>query len=170
MDSFTQKINNIFYKYLSEKPEDMTSKMNFREDIKVGESGEEYIKHFLIDKGYKFISENKDYRYDLLMSFNKREITYEIKTDVFVSPEKDAGNLVVEFESRGKPSGISVTEAEYYVYYMPKLNEVWNIKMDKLKKLINSNSFKEVVGGDKGSDTKMYLINRNKHKKHFKVH
>jgi len=170
MDDFTQKINNIFYKYLSEKPEDMTSSMNFREDIKVGESGEEYIKHFLIDKGYKFISENKDYRYDLLMSFNEREITYEIKTDVFVSPEKDTGNLVVEFESRGKPSGISVTEAEYYVYYMPKLKEIWNIKMNLLKALIKDNNFREVSGGDELSNTKMYLISRNFYKNYFKIY
>ena len=104
------------------------------------------------------------------MSFNGREVTYEVKTDVFVSPKKDSGNLVVEFESRGKPSGINVTEADYYVYYMPKLNEVWNIKMDDLKNLIDNNNFKKVSGGDVGSDTKMYLIRRSFYKKHFKVY
>ena len=34
----------------------------------------------------------------------------------------------------------------------------------------NSNNFKEVIGGDKGSNTKMYLINRNKYKNNFKVY
>lgn len=143
---------------------------NFEEDIVAGEQGEGFIKEFMINKGYKFISDNKDNKYDLLMSFKNRKIKYEIKTDILLSPKNDTGNIVVEFESRSKPSGISVTEAEFYVYYIPKLNEVWNIKMDKLKNLINSNNFKEVVGGDEGSNTKMYLINRNKHKKHFKVH
>ena len=86
------------------------------------------------------------------------------------SIEITSWNLVVEFESRGKPSGISVTEADFYVYFMPKLNEVWNIKMDELKKLIKSNNFKKVSGGDEGSETKMYLIKRNLYKKYFKIH
>jgi len=148
----------------------MVSKLNFKDDVKVGESGEEYIKNFLKNKGYKFISENKDYRYDLLMSFNDVKITYEVKTDVFVSPKKDTGNLVVEFECRGKPSGLSVTEADYYVYYMPKLKEIWNIKINDLKALIQDNDFRKVSGGDVGSETKMYLIKREVYKNYFKIH
>jgi len=170
MESFQQKISQKFSKYLSETPCDVKSEKNFKKDINIGEDGEDFIKHFLIDKGYEFISENKDYRYDLLMSYKEREVTYEIKTDVYVSPKKDTGNLVVEYESRGKGSGISVTEADYYVYYMPKLNEIWNISMQDLKQLISDNNFKKVVGGDEGSDTKMYLIKRAKYKKYFKVY
>lgn len=170
MESFQQKISQKFSKYLSETPCDVKSEKNFKKDINIGEDGEGFIKHFLIDKGYEFISENKDYRYDLLMSYKEREVTYEIKTDVYVSPEKDTGNLVVEYESRGKDSGINVTEADYYVYYMPKLNEIWNISMQDLRQLISDNNFKKVVGGDEGSDTKMYLIKRAKYKKYFKVY
>ena len=170
MNNFTQKINKIFSKHLSEEPGNMVSKMNFEDDLVVGESGEEYIKNFLINKGYSFISDNKDYRYDLLMSFNAINITYEVKTDVFVSSKKDTGNLVVEFESRGKPSGISVTEGDYYVYYMPKLNEIWNIKMSELKALIEDNEFRKVSGGDEGSNTKMYLIKRELYKNYFKIY
>lgn len=170
MESFHQKISQKFSKHLSETPHDVKSEKNFKKDINIGEDGEGFIKHFLIDKGYKFISENKDYRYDLLMSYKDKKVTYEIKTDVYVSPEKDTGNLVVEYESRGKDSGVSVTEADYYVYYMPKLNEIWNISMQDLRKLIIDNDFKKVVGGDVGSNTKMYLIKRAKYKKHFKVY
>tara|TARA_Y100000389_G_C17414440_1_gene492855 strand:+ start:1036 stop:1545 length:510 start_codon:yes stop_codon:yes gene_type:complete len=150
--------------------DNIESQKNFSKDIDIGESGEGFIKEFLINKGYNFISDNKDYRYDLLMSYGEANFTYEIKTDVYISPKKDTGNLVVEFESRGKPSGISVTEADFYVYFMPKMKEIWNIKMDKLKDLIKSNNFKEVSGGDKGSDTKMYLIKRSTYKEYFKVH
>ena len=146
------------------------SQKNFSKDIDIGEDGEDFIKKFLINKGYNFISDNKDYRYDLLMYYKDKNYTYEIKTDVYVSPGKDTGNLVVEFESRGKPSGISVTEADFYVYFMPKLNEVWNIRVDELKKLIKSNNFKKVSGGDEGSETKMYLIKRNLYKNHFRIH
>jgi len=143
---------------------------DFKKDIVVGEHGEEFIKEFMIGKGYEYISDNKNKKYDLLMSYDNKEIKYEIKTDVYVSPDYDTGNIVVEFESRGNPSGISVTEADYYVYFMPKLNEIWNIKMDKLRSLIKTNNFREVSGGDDGSNTKMYLIKREEYKEHFKIH
>jgi hypothetical protein len=143
---------------------------NFREDIILGEEGEVFIKNFLISKDFKFISENKDEKFDLLMSYNGRPIKYEIKTDVLLSKEKDTGNLVVEFESRGKPSGISVTQADYFVYFIPKLKEIWNIKVENLKNIINNNKLKKVSGGDLDSNTKMYLINRNKFSKNFKIH
>lgn len=149
---------------------EIVGKYNFNEDLGTGVSGEELIKNFLISKGFKFINENHDNKYDLLMSYNDLEIKYEVKTDVFLSRENDTGNLVVEFESRNKPSGISVTEANYYVYFIPKLNEIWNIKMEKLKELIESESFRVASGGDKGSNTKMHLIPRNKYKKHFRIY
>jgi len=143
---------------------------NFKKDILIGEEGEEFIKQFLINKGFNFISDNKNNEYDLVMSYDNRQFKYEIKTDILLSKEKDTGNLVVEFESRGKPSGISVTKADYYVYFMPKLSEIWNIRMDKLKDLIQNNNFRKVTGGDAGSFTKMYLINRQKFKEYFIVH
>ncbi len=146
------------------------SNFEFKQDINIGEDGEEVIKQLLLSKGFKFIKENKDYKYDLLMSYNNRDITFEIKTDVYVDHNNDTGNLVVEYECRNKPSGISVTQADYYVYYMPKLNEVWNIKMDNLKSLITKENFYSTTGGDKGSNTKMYLIKRADYKSFFRVH
>jgi hypothetical protein len=143
---------------------------NFKKDIILGEEGEEFIKEFLIKKGFVFISDNKNNNFDLIMSYKDREFKYEIKTDVLLSKENDTGNLVVEFESRNKPSGISITKADYFVYFIPKLGEIWNIRVDKLKKLINKNNFKKVVGGDVGSNTKMYLIKRENFKNHFIVH
>jgi hypothetical protein len=143
---------------------------NFQKDIVLGEEGEVFIKNFLISKDFKFISENKDEKFDLLMSYNGRLIKYEIKTDVLLSKEKDTGNLVIEFESRGKPSGISVTQADYFVYFIPKLKEIWNIKVENLKNIINNNKLKKVSGGDLESNTKMYLMNRNKFRKNFKIH
>jgi hypothetical protein len=143
---------------------------NFKKDIILGEEGEEFIKEFLIKKDFVFISDNKNNNFDLIMSYEGREFKYEIKTDVLISKENDTGNLVVEFESRNKPSGISITKADYFVYFIPKLGEIWNIRVDKLKELINKNNFKKVIGGDVGSNTKMYLIKREKFKNHFIVH
>lgn len=170
MQKIHKKISEKFSEYLSEVPRDIVGTYNFKNDIKTGEQGEEFIKYYLISKGFKFIKKNYDNKYDLLMSYNDKQYSYEVKTDVLISKIRDTGNLVVEFESRNKPSGISVCEAQFYVYYIPKLNEIWNIKIKDLKKLIFSENFKVVSGGDKNSNTKMYLINRRKYKKHFNVY
>jgi hypothetical protein len=96
--------------------------------------------------------------------------TFEVKTDVYCLPHSDTNNLFVEFECRGKDSGINVTEADYYVNYYPYLKEAWFIKTDKLKNLINSNEFEvKEFSGDAGSNTKGYVIPRYKFKPHFKV-
>lgn len=150
---------------------------NFVEDITQGEKGELIIREYLELNGYKFISDNKDYRYDLEMTLpvNKDgslvEITtFEVKTDVYCLPHSDTNNLFVEFECRGKDSGINVTEADYYVNYYPYLHEAWFIKTSKLKKLINNNSFEvKEFSGDANSNTKGYIIPRYKFKPYFKV-
>lgn len=170
MQKIHKKISKKFAEYLSEVPKDIVGNYNFKIDIKTGEQGEDFIKNFLISKGFKFISKNNNYKYDLLMSYNDVNYTYEIKTDVLLSDKKDTGNIVVEFESRNKPSGVSTSQADYYVYYIPAFKEVWNIKMDALKRLISSENFRIVSGGDKKSNTKMYLINRNKYKKYFNIY
>lgn len=49
--------------------------------------------------------------------FNNKKI--EVKTD-FMAHE--TGNIAIEYESRGKPSGIAVTEADFYAYCLPRSN------------------------------------------------
>ena len=134
---------------------------NFKEDIVIGESGEATITQDLESMGAKFISDNKDYRYDILMETRRGKLKYEIKTDVYCTPIKDTGNMFIEFECRGKESGINVTEADWFVMYYQYLGEAWYIKTPDLLKLINENNFRVTeFSGDKGSNTKGYLIKR----------
>lgn len=144
--------------------------LNFRQDLKLGNEGEEIVTNFLKLKGLKYIESNNDNKFDLKMSNNGNEITYEIKTDVKCAPLFDTGNIFIEFESRGKPSGIQVTEAEWFVTYFKYLNELWFIKSDKLKELIKNNDFPIFKdAGDIGSATHGYLIKRKQFKKYFYV-
>jgi hypothetical protein len=82
------------------------------------------------------------------------EFKAEVKAD-FRSAE--TGNAAVEFESRGKPSGITVTQADYWV--MNFSGEWYSIRVEKLLELIGQRKFfREVSGGDRGSNTKMFLF------------
>jgi len=158
---------------------------NFNDDITVGEKGEEVIKSILEKKGLKFISDNKDSKYDLKMELNSKIITFEVKTDVWCVPgryldmpfgriwveSKDSGNLFIEFESWNRPAGIDVTNAQVFIYYFPYFNEYWTIKTSDLKRLITNNKFRQTkLSGDEGSNTRGYLIPREKYKTYFKVH
>ena len=146
----------------------MQGEYNFKKDVLKGEDGEDIIKDYLINYGFEFLSKNKDYRYDLKMLYKDKEITYEVKTDIY---PRDTGNIVIEFESRGKPSGISVTEADYFITYFLHFGEIWNIESSKLRLLIEYTKPKIFeMAGDIGSNTKLYRFKKNDVRHFFKIH
>jgi hypothetical protein len=149
---------------------------NFEKDIELGEEGEYRVRLDLESVGGEFVEDNKDNSHDLIMKMPIRSsstyklVSYEIKTDVFCRPDFDTGNIFIEFASRGKDSGITVTKAEWFVTYFKHFREMWYIKSDKLRELISENEFKvHNDSGDLGSNTKGYLIPRYQFKKYFKV-
>jgi hypothetical protein len=154
---------------------------SFRKDIVEGEEGEDFIIDYLAKrwKGH-LIEKKKDYTWDFRMSFESGvDYTFELKTDVFCIPDRelngkfiagrDTGNIFIEFTSWGKESGIKVTQADWFVYYFKYLGEIWFIKVEDLKKLIEENQFKIGIGGDYGSDSSGYLIPRKKFRDKFLV-
>jgi len=56
----------------------------------------------------------------------------EVKNDRLVHK---TGNIFIEYESRGKPSGLSTTTANYWIYRMNELDIAFIIPTDKLKKI-----------------------------------
>jgi hypothetical protein len=161
------------------------SEYEFNKDLEYGELGEKIIQNKLETKGYKFVSDNKNYKYDLeMLSPNGNTVKFEIKTDVWCIPDRmfkfngknikiagrDNGNMFIEYQSRGKKSGINTTLADVFIMYYPYYNKMWSIKIDDLIRLIEINDFKETVeSGDENSNTKGYLIPREKFKSHFYI-
>lgn len=139
---------------------------NFNSDINLGKQGESIVIQDLEYLGAKFISSNDTNTHDFIMTFKNKEVKYECKTDVF----HDTGNMFIETHCRNHKSGILVTQAEWFVTYFSKMNEIWYIKTKNLLKIINDNEHKMVENvGDLGSKTKGYLINKNMFRKHFIV-
>lgn len=141
---------------------------NFNKDLVEGEEGEKFVIKYLEKYwGGKFLSDNKTNSHDVEIEFPSSTQIFEIKTDVY---PKDTGNIFVEFESRGKDSGIVVTKADWFVTYFKHLKEIWFIETNKLRELINENNFYQTSkSGDEGSNTRGYLIRRKQYKDHFKV-
>jgi hypothetical protein len=112
--------------------------------------------------GWKILEVGKTNAYDLkIESMTGKVFTVEIKEDFSCYK---TGNIGVEFECRGKPSGISVSQADYYIYkvHTPLGGAVdyrW-IRTSKLKSIIADETIERriVSGGDKDSNSMNYLF------------
>ena len=141
---------------------------NFDKDCYNGEMGEYIIRDYLTNMGFIFLEKNYDYRYDLKMLYNGRVIKYEIKTDIY---SRNTGNIIIEFEYKGRKSGVLKTEADYFVTYFFHQGEIWNISTEKLKLMINY--LKPHVyekAGDLRSNTKLYKFRKKDVRQFFKIH
>jgi hypothetical protein len=131
----------------------------FISDLALGVMYEdEYIKmrnftkvHHPIDKAFT------DYDFKNL----ETQLTYEVKADRMTCK---TGNIFVEFECSGKPSGIMATKADFWIHFICKYNnlkcdEYVKIKVDNLKELIKNNNLKVKNGGD-NYNAKGYIIPR----------
>ena len=136
---------------------------NFEADLKIAEKTEKEVA-VILEKHHKAkILEFEDTnKYDILALIKGKKFTFEVKED-FIGAM--TGNVGMEYECRGKPSGIQVSKADFYVY---KLhigdNQVLFVlhETGKLKeKIANKTYFRIVNGGDKGSNSMNYLFRRN---------
>jgi len=146
---------------------------NFNKDLNDGEKGENLVIEHLKKLGGTLLSKNNDNKFDAVIERNGKISKYEIKTDFFCKPTYDTGNIFVETECRGKPSGIMVTKADWFVTYYKYLNEIWYIKTNELIKLIDGNRKNLIFkkdSGDKGSKTHGWLVPRWKFTEDFHVY
>tara|TARA_B100002019_G_scaffold139326_2_gene120007 strand:+ start:8230 stop:8568 length:339 start_codon:yes stop_codon:yes gene_type:complete len=75
------------------------------------------------------------------------------------------GNIAIEFESYGKPSGIAATESDYWFHNLCVEDEIFAtivFKTDNLKKIISQLDYVKVVKGGDNWASKMYLLNLQK--------
>lgn len=75
------------------------------------------------------------------------------------------GNIAIEFESYGKPSGIAATEADYWFHKLCVGEDVFAtlvFKTENLKRIIKNLDYVKVVKGGDNYASKMYLVNLQK--------
>ena len=116
---------------------------DFKKDLPTGESGEQVTARTLLEyKGWYPMKFNKTKDYDILFQPEGGDILkVEVKTDVY---PVNTGNMVIETENRGENSGITTTKADYWAYLYPfhDANNLWLIKTEELKKIIDDNKDK----------------------------
>jgi hypothetical protein len=144
---------------------------NFRKDLPVAKRTEKQVSDYLVSRGYGLIDECNNSDYDIRMQRPSGEIlTIEVKEDFMC---KKTSNVAVEYYCRGKPSGISVSKADIYIYKVHEPNgqkNMYAIKTSNLKKMVEDKLYhREVSGGDKGSDSRNYLFKLNVIKDNFSL-
>jgi len=104
---------------------------DFKYDLKLGQVGEKYLAEVLQNK------------------------KIEVKTDFQATK---TGNLFIEYESRGKLSGLATTQAEWYAFILSNefmiLIKTTELK-DKCRPLLGTN--KDIRGGDSNTSKGILL-------------
>lgn len=134
---------------------------NFREDLPIAEKTEDEV-CALLEKtfGMTLVERCHDNKYDIKMNTQSgKPVTFEVKEDF---THARTGNIGLEFESWNRPAGISVCQADYYIYKVHNSdNSIYTIiiKTETLKKMIADKLYSRIVcGGDIGSNSKNYLF------------
>lgn len=86
-----------------------------------------------------------------------------------VKSERDlwmkTGNIAIEYESYGKPSGIAATQADYWFHNLCIGDEVFAtlvFDVRSLKRIIDNLDYKKSVKGGDNFASRMYLLNLQK--------
>jgi len=149
------------------------SKEKFIKDLMFGNKGEEVVLNHILSMADNAalidICNNGDY--DLKVEINGEIKTFEVKTeDKYCKAGNNTGNIFVETMCNGKPSGITRSIADWYVFYMPFYKKLWYIKSDDLKLLIKENNFPLKENSGDGGLVVGYAVPRKKVEQFFKIY
>jgi len=130
--------------------------MSFTEDLAFGKNYEklatEYFESDIVEH-----APNKRFKpYDFKVFENNKWIKVEVKSDRMT---KETGNICIEFKCSNKPSGITTTESDYYIYFVVGTDDVYKIQTEDIRAIIKNNKFRTCKGGDFGR-SEFYLIPR----------
>ena len=117
------------------------------------------------------VKNRKKFDIDLAYGKVREQLIADMLQDkkIEVKSERDmwarTGNIAIEYESYGKPSGIAVTEADYWFHNLCIGDEVFAtlvFNVDALKRIIDNLDEKRTVSGGDNGASKMYLVSLQK--------
>ena len=113
-------------------------------------------KKFDLDLKYGQIREDK-----IADMFNNKKIEVKSERGMWMK----TGNICIEYESYGKPSGIITTEADFWFPNLCIDDDIFCtfiFDVPKLKQLIEKLDFKKSVSGGDHKASRMWLVNIQK--------
>ena len=110
-------------------------------------------KKFDIDLEYGKIRESQ-----ILDMFENAKIEVKSERDIW----QRSGNIAIEYECYGKPSGIKATESDYWFHNLCINDETYAtlvFRTDFLRRIIDSLDYVRSVKGGDNMAARMYLLN-----------
>lgn len=110
-------------------------------------------KKFDIDLEYGKIRESQ-----VLDMFENAKIEVKSERDIW----QKSGNIAIEYECYGKPSGIKATESDYWFHNLCINDETYAtlvFRTDFLRRIIDSLDYVRSVKGGDNMAARMYLLN-----------
>jgi hypothetical protein len=117
------------------------------------------------------VEDRKKFDIDLEYGKVREQLVADMLQDkkIEVKSERDVwqktGNIAIEYESYGKPSGINATESDYWFHNLCIGEDIFaTIVFDttSLKRIINNLDYKRSVSGGDNNASRMYLLNLQK--------
>lgn len=142
----------------------------WRKDLTWGERWERVIGLYLFFNGISEMTYNNDSRYDIKGVYKSNVTKFEIKSDRY----KNTGNMALEIYDNGKLSGISVSEADVFIYNYTNISELYVylffIPLVELKKVLKDNESKlNIIKGGDDKEASIILLPMAEYKEYFKV-
>lgn len=113
-------------------------------------------KKFDLDLAYGKVREQR-----IADMFTDKKVEVKSERDMWIR----TGNIAIEYESYGKPSGIAVTEADYWFHNLCIGDETFAtlvFDVPSLKRIIDNLDYKKTVSGGDHNASRMYLLNIQK--------
>ena len=112
-------------------------------------------------------------KFDLDLSYGKvrEQQVADMLTDKKIEVKSErgmwmrTGNIAIEYECYGKPSGINATESDYWFHNLCVGEDVFATLVfdtNSLKRIINNLDYKRSVAGGDNNASRMYLLNLQK--------
>ncbi|NCP98481.1 hypothetical protein GW820_06385 [archaeon] len=131
--------------------------MGFKSDLELGNAYEiEFLKYIEYDK--YLIMKGNFKPYDIEIYKDNIKTKYEVKCDRIANR---TGNLCIEYICNNKGSGITTTEADYWVYFIIKENDTYDyykIPTEEIKLSIASKKYFTTMKGGDGYKSNFYLF------------
>jgi hypothetical protein len=117
------------------------------------------------------VENRKKFDIDLEYGKVREQLVADMLQDkkIEVKSERDVwqrtGNICIEYESYGKPSGINATESDYWFHNLCIGEDIFaTIVFDtkSLKRIIENLDYKKSVSGGDNNASRMYLLNLQK--------
>ena len=117
------------------------------------------------------IKDRKKFDIDLAYGEVREQMIADMLTGkkIEVKSERDlwvnTGNIAIEYECYGKPSGIAATESDYWFHNLCIGNRTFAtlvFDVPSLKRIIDNLDYKRTVSGGDNYASKMYLLNIQK--------